>query len=384
MWVVFHSATGFDREGEKRAERLIVDVSEPLSQKTCLEYIKSILRGYRSGLFAGCRCTWRVSSIGLNANDPSLLSRQWSDERLFSFPNALERMMKFKGFILMVLISMLPCVAMAKDSSKALMLTVFGTSTEASVTFEELLPLVQQRFPDRDVVVPYTSSIIRNKLNAEIADPAEKILSPAEMLKKLKEKGYADIAVVSTILFAGVEHDKLKNTVDEFSAANPTIAVRYIPPFLSVPGNAKLAVNTLRKSMIEEGLNVVVAHGTHDGHPVETAYWEVATLVEAAYPNARVGSIEGVPDMDETLAWVKGKKEPNVRFIVFMFVAGDHAENDIASDEEDSLFSAVRAMGKSPSVFMVDTKKGKRIASLGLDPDYRNLLLDHFTNSVGK
>ena len=72
------------------------------------------------------------------------------------------------------------------SSDKALMLTVFGTSTEASVTFKELIPFVEKMFPDRNIVVPYTSGIIRDKLNQEIRDPDQKILSPAQMLEKLK------------------------------------------------------------------------------------------------------------------------------------------------------------------------------------------------------
>lgn len=290
--------------------------------------------------------------------------------------------MKIRLLALAFILLMLPGTVLARGNDKALMLTVFGTSTEASVAFEELLPLVRQRFPDRDVVVPYTSGVIRDKLNAAISDPAKKILSPAGMLEKLKTEGYKDIAVISTILFAGVEHDKLKSTVEQFGTANKDITISYAPPLLSDQGNLKPVVDTLGKYMLKDGSNVVVSHGTHDGHAVEKTYMEIASLVSSAYPGARLGSIEGLPDMGETMRWVAGRNDANVRFVVFMFVAGDHAENDIASEEEGSLFSAVRAMGKSPSVFMVDTAKGRRMASLGLDPDYRNILLEYYGRNV--
>ena len=292
--------------------------------------------------------------------------------------------MKFRFLIVGLVMLMLSGTAMAGNGEKALMLTVFGTSTEASITFEELLPLVQKQFPDRDVVVPYTSGVIRDKLNAAITEPAKKILSPAEMLDKLKADGYKDIAVISTLLFPGVEHEKLKEAVDSFSTGNKAIAVSYTPPLLSEQSNFKPVVDALGKYMLKDGSNVIVAHGSHEGHPVEKTYTAIADLVSSTYPYAKVGSIEGVPDMEKTMEWVQGRKEADVRFIVFMFVAGDHAENDIASDEEDSLFSAVRAMGKKPSVQMVDTTGGKRIASLGLDPDYRKLLLAYYAAKVAK
>lgn len=283
---------------------------------------------------------------------------------------------------MLALMMLLPCSALAQTGKKALMLTVFGTSTEASVTFDELVPMVQKQFPERDVVVPFTSSIIREKLNAEVSDPAQKILAPADMLAKLKADGYTDIAVVTTVLFPGIEHEKIQAAVDEFIKANPEIKVTYTPPLLTDAANLPPVVDTLQKYILADGFNVVVSHGTHEGHPVEATYLKLAELVSAKYPNALVGSIEGVPDMEEVLEQVEASDAEQVRFIVFMFVAGDHAENDIAGDEEDSLFSAVGAMGKEPSVVMVKTSIGERIASLGLDADYRKLLLDYYVKNV--
>lgn len=290
----------------------------------------------------------------------------------------------FKKVLLLIMLTvvMLPAASLAQTGHKALMLAVFGTSTEASVTFEELAPLVQKEFPDRTVVVPYTSPVIREKLNAEISDPAQKILSPAEMLARLKNEGYTDIAVVSTLVFPGVENEKLKAAVDEFSAANKGIKVSYTPALLSEQGKLQSVVQTLEKYLLKDGSNIVVAHGTHAGHASEQIYLELARLVPQVYPNARVGSIEGVPGRSDALAWAKEQPAEEVRFVVFMFVAGDHAENDIASAEEGSLFSAVRAMGKNPSVVRVETKDGQRIASLGLDPDYRNILLDYYLRNA--
>ena len=279
---------------------------------------------------------------------------------------------------------LLPGAVDAAESKKALMLSVFGTSTEASITFDEILPLVQKQFPGRTVVIPYTSSIIRNKLNADISDPAKKILSPAEMLEKLKTEGYTDIAVVSTLTFPGVENDKLQEAVKTFSQANKAITTSYTPPMLSDPANMQPVVNTLKKYLSATGENIVVAHGSHPGHPVEKVYLELARTVAATYPNARVASVEGLPSMEDALAQVAKAKATEVRFLIFMFVAGDHAEKDVSSDDPDSFFTAVRKAGKTPSVAWVETSAGKRIASLGLDPDYRKLLLAHYAKYVAK
>ena len=272
--------------------------------------------------------------------------------------------------------------AFAAQTDKALMLSVFGTSTEASVTFDELLPLVQKQFPDRQVAIPYTSKTIRDKLNKDIADPAQKKLSPAEMLEKLKSDGYTDIAVVSTIVFPGVEHEKLQETANTFRDANSGIKVSYLPPMLADEAMIQPIVDTLGPYIAKDAFNIVVAHGTHDGHPVEEVYHKLASAVAKTYPDTATGSIEGVPDMDDVMQAIAAQKKEDVQFLVFMFVAGDHAENDVAGDEEDSLFSQVKAMGKKPGVTMVDTSIGPRMLSLGLDPAYRALLLDHYAKNV--
>ncbi len=290
-----------------------------------------------------------------------------------------------KKFLLPTLILLLFAgSAQAQKEKKALMLAVFGTSTEASVTFDEIIPLVQKKFPDRVVFVPYTSKIIRDKLNAQIKNPIDKIHSPEEMLARIKSEGYTDIAVASTLLFAGVENDKLKITVDKFAEENPKIKVTYIPPVLSDDKNVVPVVNTIKKYNIDDGINFVVTHGTHEGHPSEKTYLKVADTVAKSFPRAFTASIEGMPDMAEALDKVKAMKEAKVRFIVFMFVAGDHAENDIAGDEADSLFSEVKEMGKTPDVVYVDTAKGKRIVSLGLDKDYQKILLEYYAKNMPK
>lgn len=290
-----------------------------------------------------------------------------------------------KGLLLAMLISLMSAgSALADTGRKALMLAAFGTSTGASVAFDELRPLAQKAFPERTVVVPYTSPVIRDKLNANITDPAQKILSPAEMLERLKSEGYTDIAVVSTLVFPGVEGDKLKAAVDTFSAENPAIKISYAPPLLSESGNLQPALRSLGKYLLSGGANIVVAHGTHAGHASEKIYLELARLLPQMYPNARLGSIEGLPGMAEALDWAGAQPGGDVRFVVFMFVAGDHAENDIASAAEGSLFSAARAMGKNPSVVWTDTGAGRRIASLGLDPDYRKLLLAYYARHASQ
>jgi sirohydrochlorin cobaltochelatase len=289
----------------------------------------------------------------------------------------------------------MPCRAVIRPQKKALVLAVFGTAGEAAITFDELVPLARERFPGRTVAVPSTSATLRNKINASIPDPDKKLLSPEAMLAKLQGEGYDDIVVVSTLVFAGVEHDKLRATVEAFRAANPELAVTYAPPILADHANLRPVLDLLGKYLLPGASNVVVAHGTHPGHAAEAAYLEVAEIVSALYPPlypyVRLGCLEGLPDMAAVLERVNGDPTREVRFVPFLFVAGAHVRDDIISDEPGSLFSAVRRMGKRPSVPTrltgtvpgTGAATGPRIASLGLDPDYRQVLLAHYLRHAG-
>ncbi len=285
---------------------------------------------------------------------------------------------KFIAFIFVLLL--LPGSAWGAGD-KAMVLAIFGATADSAVTFDELVPLLKERFPDRDIVVPFTSGIMRKNINAKISDPAARVLSPVEALEKLKNEGYSDIAVVSTILFAGTEHDKLKGEVEEFAASVDGIKVNYVPPLLAHRENLQPVINLLGKYMIHDGANIVVTHGTKDNHPAEKDYMQTAMLVAKTYPGARAASIEGIPAKDRAMEWLEKQPGNDVRFVVFMFAAGGHVNEDIASDEAESFFSAARKAGKNPSLPWLD-KEANRVACLGMDPDYRRLLLDYFASNV--
>ena len=291
-------------------------------------------------------------------------------------------MNRLRFLAITLILCLMTGTALGAEAKKAFMLTAFGTTTGASVTFDEFVALVKKEFPNRDVVIPYTSSIIREKLNKNITDPAKKFLSPTEMLTQLKERGYTDIAVASTIVFPGIEHEKIQTAVNTFTASNTDVKVTYLPPMLALPAMLQPVVDSLKKSINNSAFNVAVTHGTHKGHPVEKNYRALEVAVANTYSNALVASIEGIPSMEEAMKIVAKQPQKDVQFIVFMFVAGDHAENDIAGNEEDSLFSQVKKMGKTPVVHHVETSAGQRILSLGLDDAYRSLLLRHYKSNI--
>ena len=93
-------------------------------------------------------------------------------------------------------------------------------------------------------------------------------------------------------------------------------------------------------------------------------------LKAKGYENFHVGTIEGYPTFDTMLAKLKASGVKKVMLMPFMFVAGDHANNDMAGDEEDSWKSMFMASGKFDSV---DTQ----IVGLGQIPAIQDLYVAH-------
>ncbi|MFA6745651.1 MAG: sirohydrochlorin cobaltochelatase, partial [Bacteroides graminisolvens] len=81
---------------------------------------------------------------------------------------------------------------------------------------------------------------------------------------------------------------------------------------------------------------VLVGHGTYT--PSTSTYAMMDYMLKAkGYANFHVGTIEGYPSFDDMLQQLKASGKKEVTLMPFMFVAGDHANNDIAVDWKEAL-----------------------------------------------
>ena len=68
-------------------------------------------------------------------------------------------------------------------------------------------------------------------------------------------------------------------------------------------------------------------------------------LTADGYTNYFVGTVEAEPSLEDVLDAVQAGNYKRVVLEPLMVVAGDHANNDMASDEEDSWKTAFEAAG---------------------------------------
>lgn len=218
-----------------------------------------------------------------------------------------------------------------KGDRAALLMVHFGTSYDEtrSLTIDAINAKAKDAFPELEVREAYTSRIILRILKRRGVEKH----SPLEALLRLRAEGYTHVIVQSTTLLEGAEMESLYRDVESMLPFFKEIRIGH-PLLYSVDDCRRVAEILVRRHSDKADLKkkshvVFVGHGTHV--PATATYSQMDMLLkEMGQPQMHVSTIEGYPDFDATLSFLKAAKAKNLTLIPFLFVAGDHASNDIA------------------------------------------------------
>ncbi len=217
---------------------------------------------------------------------------------------------------------------------KAILVVSFGTSYNETrkITIEACENKIKENFEGYDFYRAFTSGMIINKLRSR--DNME-IYNPEEVLQKLYEDGYEEVVVQSLHIICGDEYNKLKDMVSKYEDKFEKILVgRPLLTYIDDYRETVLAVKEDLENMDIDEAIVFMGHGTeHESH---SAYPAIEYMFRDYGINAFVGTVEGYPELDQVIKLLKENNVKKVDLLPFMLVAGDHAINDMASDEEDS------------------------------------------------
>jgi len=263
-----------------------------------------------------------------------------------------------------------------KPAKKAIVLAVFGTSyTKTLKSILNLQQKMEKAFPEIPVHLAFTSQIIRGKWaqrafdekwrkeHPEVPDYVYEIKNPLATIANLQDQGYQYIAIQSTHIFAGEEYHNLKAVVQALDNIR-TLRERDKPfkklilgrPALGEPGDVYPYMEDIQRAAKAVKGDVDFARKNRSalvymGHGNEIystgAYIEFQEALRDAHPNVPifVGTVEGFPGPKRVLNSLKRAGEKKVILMPLMVVAGDHAANDMAGDEEDSWKSIFEKAG---------------------------------------
>ncbi len=293
--------------------------------------------------------------------------------------------MSTKGFILALIltVSFTPC-AFAKSQKKkeepqAILVSSFGTSMEsARAEIDNLVNSVKEAFPNAEVRLSFSSNIIRRKLAKE----GEKNVppSPSIALAQLNDEGFKKVCVMPTHIIPGAEYDDVKGVVDAFRTIKGKYGfadLRMGKPFLS----SVAACDEFAKALVKRFENVpsgtavvLMGHGTPH-HFANAMYCQLQVSLDKLAENRFfIGTVENTPLIEDVISSLKKCGCKKVLISPLMEVAGDHANNDLAGeDDPESWLNLLKAEG-----FSVKT----RIEGLGSDPTFAALFIEHLKSAL--
>ena len=276
-----------------------------------------------------------------------------------------------------------------------LLVVSFGTSFNDSRVkdIKGIEDALQAAYPDWSVRRAFTAQIIINHVQAR---DNEKIDNVDQALQRAVDNGVKNLVIQPTHLMHGAEYDELVGELEAYKDKFEKVVVA--EPLLGEVGADATEINADKKAVAEDitaeavktaGYDsldaakedgtafVFMGHGT--SHTAKISYSQMSTqMQQLGYDNVFIGTVEGEPEETACENVINAVKEAGYKKVILrplMVVAGDHANNDMAGDDDDSWKSQFTASGNFDSV---DTQ----IAGLGEIEAIQKIYVEHTKNAL--
>ena len=276
-----------------------------------------------------------------------------------------------------------------------LLVVSFGTSFNDSRAedIKGIEDALAEAFPDWSVRRAFTAQIIINHVQAR---DDEKIDNMQQALDRAVANGVKNLVVQPTHLMHGAEYDEMVEAIDAYKDKFESVAIA--EPMLGEVGDDATVINddkaAVAQAITDEAVKeagydsmeaaaedgtafVFMGHGT--SHTAKVSYSQMQTqMKDLGYDNVFIGTVEGEPEETSCESVIDAVEKAGYKKVVLrplMVVAGDHANNDMAGDDDDSWLSMFKASGKFDSV---DTQ----ITGLGEIKDIQQIYVDHTAEAM--
>lgn len=272
---------------------------------------------------------------------------------------------------------------------KELLVVSFGTSFNDSRVedIKGIEDALAEAFPDWSVRRAFTAQIIINHIQAREGYAIDNM---EQAMERAVANGVKTLVVQPTHLMHGAEYDEM---CEVLAAYEDKMDITVAEPMLGEVGKDATVINAdkeaVAKAVVAAAMEaagyadtkaatadgtalVLMGHGT--AHVAKVTYSQMQTQMgKLGYKNVFIGTVEGEPEETECEAVIEAIKEAGFTKVILrplMVVAGDHANNDMAGDDEDSWKSMFEASGAFESVDC-------QIAGLGGIPAVQALYVAH-------
>ncbi|WP_347497281.1 sirohydrochlorin cobaltochelatase [Ruminococcus flavefaciens] len=254
-----------------------------------------------------------------------------------------------------------------------LLVISFGTSFNDSrrLTIGAIENALEKAFPDYAVRRGFTANIVIDHVNKRDGVLIDDIDAA---LKRAVDNKVKTLVVQPTHLMNGLEYEEVTDKIAEYSDAFDKVVIGE-PLLTSDDDFAKVekAITDWTKDY-DDGETAIcfMGHGTEAAS--NAVYQKMQDLLtKDGFTNYYVGTVEAEPSLEDVIAKVKEGNYKKVVLEPLMVVAGDHANNDMAGDEEDSWKSEFLAEG-----FEVECL----LRGLGENEDIQKIYVEHAQKAI--
>ena len=251
---------------------------------------------------------------------------------------------------------------------KAILAVSFGTTYHD--TLEKTIAAIEAdlaaAFPDRELRRAFTSGMIIRRLKERDGLSVDNV---TEALERLEAEGFEDVVLQSTHVMNGDERDKMMALAAPFASRFRRFAIG--SPLLTETEDYFAAARALMDRLPPKAEGTALVYMGHGTEHYANAVYALLEYVfhDLGRTDVRIGTVEGYPGLDEVRRRLA--ETPDVRQVVLlplMVVAGDHAKNDLAGEEEDSWRTLLGEAGYRVSCVL---------EGLGENPGIRALFVRH-------
>ena len=273
-----------------------------------------------------------------------------------------------------------------KKSDKVILLVAFGSTWEQAYdTFDKVVDDYKANFSGWDVYLSFSSAICINNARAgENVDPKD-YYDPEHWLTAIGLAGYKQVVVQSLQVIPGEEYRRVRDSYvkDFMNNRNGDFTDAYMKsldhqvvvgtPLMAEESDAKTLATTLNneadvKAAVAQGIVAFMGHGNPEGYDYyggNIRYLQLEDYLRALNTNYYVGTVDmdetyaedvlnhiaggtfdyQIGDVTKTISYPENASK-KAQLFVLMSIAGDHAHNDMADDEDDeSWYSMFNAAG---------------------------------------
>lgn len=228
---------------------------------------------------------------------------------------------------------------------KELLVVSFGTSYNDNrrLTVGAVEEAMEEAFPEYSVRRAFTSQIIIDHVKDRDGVAIDNV---TEALDRAVANGVKTLVVQPTHLMNGIEYEELTQTLAEYADSFETVQVG--TPLLTTDEDFEVVETAITDwtADYDDGDTAIVfmGHGTEaDSNEVYGKMQDM--LTEDGFANYFIGTVEAAPTLEDVVAAVEEGEYTKVVLAPLMIVAGDHANNDMAGDEEDAWKTTFEAAG---------------------------------------